>query len=89
MNLQNIPSHNKEIRQMFRAYSRKDLIEESSDKSFEVFRWCEVETSDGFKYADKVEVGDKLIVSEDDRQLEITVIKVNYLVDNSHILFYY
>ena len=87
-NMQNIPSHNKEIRKMFKAYSSEDLIEES-DNNFEVLKWCEVETSDGFKYADKVSVGDKLIVSEDDKRLEITVSKVDYLVDNNHILFYY
>lgn len=87
-NMQNIPSHNKEIRKMFRAYSSEDLIEES-DNSFEVFRWCEVETPEGFKYADNISVGDKLIVSEDDKRLEITVSKVDYLVDNNHILFYY
>lgn len=87
-NMQNIPSHNKEIRKMFSAYSCEELVEES-DNSFEVFKWCEVETSEGFKYADKVSVGDKLIVSEDDKRLEITVSKVDYLVDNNHILFYY
>lgn len=62
-NLQQLPSHNKDIRPMFVATNGEEYVEEI-DNSFVVDRWCEVCTTDGWKYADKIEVGDRLITDD-------------------------
>ena len=87
-NLQNIPSKNHDIRKMFIASD--DVVEVlENDRCFSVDRWSEVSTSDGWKYADKIAVGDKLIVTEDDAQLEIIVTKIENVVDNNRIVYHY
>lgn len=87
-NLQNIPSHNKDIRKMFIASNEPlDIVE--SNNSFTVDRWIEVKTSNGWIYADKIEVGDSLVVEENDTQLEIIVTKIDNRVDNNQIILYY
>lgn len=87
-NLQNIPSHNKDIRKLFVA-SNDELLVNESDGSFSVDRWAEINTTDGWKCADKVVVGDKLIVIEDGAQLEIIVTRIEIVVDNNQIIYYY
>lgn len=87
-NLQNIPSHNKDIRKMFIASNESiDIVE--SNNSFTVNRWIEVKTSNGWIYADKISVGDSLIVEENDIQSEIIVNRIDNLVDNNQIILYY
>lgn len=87
-NMQNIPSHNKEIRTMFKAYSSDDVVEESNN-AFSVKKWCEVETVDGWKYVSNLNIGDKLLVSENGDKFEIIITNIVNLVDNNHILIYY
>lgn len=87
-NLQNIPSHNKDIRKMFIASNEITYVFDN-DNSFVVDRWAEVNTVDGWKYADKVGIGDKLLVEEDNVQLEIIVTKIHTIVDNNQIVYYY
>ena len=87
-NLQNIPSHNKEIRKMFVATNETVEVTES-DNSFIVGRWSEVNTVDGWKYADSVVVGDKLLVEEGGAQLEIIVSRIDTIVDKNQIVYYY
>ncbi len=87
-NMQNIPSHNKEIRTMFKAYSSDDIVEESNN-SFCVKKWSEVETPDGWKYVSNLVVGDKLLVSENDAKFEIIITNIVNLTDNNNILIYY
>jgi len=87
-NLQNIPSHNKEIRKMFVATNETVEVTES-DNSFIVGRWSEVNTVDGWKYADSVVVGDKLLVEENGAQLEIIVSRVDIVVDKNQIVYYH
>ena len=62
-NLQQIPSHNKDIRPMFVATNEEIFVEET-DNSFVVDRWCEVRTPKGWKYADRVRVGDYLVTDD-------------------------
>ena len=58
-NLQQIPSHNKEIRMMFRATTRYNNIE-SEDNTFIVPYTDEVETDNGWKYMKDVLLTDKI-----------------------------
>lgn len=62
-NLQNIPSHNKDIRKMFVATNEEKLVS-TDTQQFVVDRWCEVECMDAWKYADKIIVGDKLLLDD-------------------------
>ena len=62
-NLQNIPSHNKDIRKMFVATNEEKLVSTDTHQ-FEVDRWCEVECADEWKYADKIIVGDELLLDD-------------------------
>ena len=58
-NMQNIPSHNKDIRKMFKATN--DEIElTTEDDVFTVYRWDEVYTKDGWVSCSKLKVGDDL-----------------------------
>ena len=62
-NLQNIPSHNKDIRKMFKATNEEKLVS-TDTQQFVVDRWCEVECADEWKYADKIVVGDELVLDD-------------------------
>ena len=86
-NMQNIPSHNKEIRQMFKATNCEQYVDEE-DNSFTVDMWTEVNTTHGWIYADKVVVGDELIVEDDGVESKITVVKIDSHVDKNQIIFY-
>ena len=86
-NLQNIPSKNHDIRKMFVASNGESLVTEV-DNSFIVNRWCEVNTPNGWKFADSVLVGDELLVT-DDKEETIIVSKIDTLVDKNQIVYYY
>ena len=62
-NLQNIPSHNKDIRKMFVATNEEKLVS-TDTQQFVVDRWCEVECADEWKYADTIVVGDELLLDD-------------------------
>ena len=81
-NLQQIPSHNKDIRPMFTATNKETLVEEK-DNCFTVDRWCEVSTPDGWKYADRISVGDTLCTDSD----TIIVSSVTVNLDNIVIAY--
>ena len=85
-NLQNIPSHNKDIRKMFVATNTEFSVKEI-DNSFEVSRLQEVFTPNGWVYADKINVGDKLIVDDVDGEEEIIVSRIETHVDK--IIYWY
>lgn len=87
-NLQNIPSHNKDIRKMFTATKDEKWVEESGS-SFVVSLWDEVKTVDGWKYADNVCQGDKLQVMEDNKLIEVIVDKIDKLIDRNEVIYYY
>ena len=87
-NLQNIPSHNKDIRKMFVATNKTIEVTESNN-SFIVDKWSEVNTVDGWKCADAIVVGDKLSVIDNDTTIEIIVKRIETLVDKNQIVYYY
>ena len=63
INIQNIPSHNKDIRMLFVARKDEKQIE-ITDNYYELDNISEIETSDGWKYGKDLLIGDKLITSE-------------------------
>lgn len=87
-NLQNIPSHNKEIRHMFKASDGEIYVDEL-DNSFTISKFDEVMTVSGWIYANKIAVGDRLVVTDNDKKSEITVSKIETLIDKNQILVYY
>ena len=87
-NLQQIPSHNKDIRPMFVATSKEEYVEETNN-SFVVDRWCEVDTTKGWKYADSIVVGDILVINDDGMREEITVSRIDKLIDKNQLVYYY
>lgn len=64
-NMQNIPSHNKDIRKMFCATNKEYTIDTEAD-SLVFLKWCEVMTPNGYVYADKLCAGDKLKFDDGD-----------------------
>jgi DNA polymerase I-like protein with 3'-5' exonuclease and polymerase domains len=80
-NLQNLPSHNTDIRQMFRARTDEKLVTET-DKSFVVDKFCEVPTLDGWKRASQIVVGDMLKISNNGVEEQLPVVSVFHNKDN-------
>ena len=62
-NLQNLPSHVKDIRPMFIADNTEQEVMENNN-SFEVDHFSEVETKNGWVFVTKIQVGDELLVTE-------------------------
>jgi len=85
-NLQQIPSHNKEIRKLFCARTdvvRKDYLEESN-LEFEVFNENSLNTIEGYKEARQICVNDIILSKKEDTKVLLKVIdiketKPNYL----------
>lgn len=69
INLQNIPSHNKEIRMLFKAGAHNIDVEVSDNGSYVVPKEHEVFTTTGWKSALELSIGDKIEAS--DNTLEI------------------
>lgn len=85
-NLQNIPSHNKDIRPMFVATSGSREVDEV-ENSFEVPSWCSVNTPMGMLKAKQIKVGDSLRTIEDGNTVDVIVTKINTSVDKNQITF--
>ena len=88
-NLQNIPSENHDIRQMFMATSGYTLMPSDYIDGVEciaVDRWCEVETADGWQFADKINCGDTLKVT-DGEEVQMIIVK-NVVIDDNQIVYY-
>lgn len=83
-NLQNIPSHNHEIRQMFTATVEYG-VSEADDDMFSVSEYVEVETPAGFVKSTDVKVGDKLLTDAG----PVVVNSIIQPVDNNHTVCYY
>ena len=78
INIQNIPSHNPEIRMLFKAAVKNNVVEISDDNCYEIPETDEVETSDGWKKIKNVIAGDKLI-GKDNVETVLNVVKQNNL----------
>ena len=64
INIQNIPSHNKNIRLLFKASTKNHTVEISEDNYYEIPETDEVQTTDGWKWADDIQVGNILLGNE-------------------------
>lgn len=62
INIQNIPSHNKEIRMLFKAQVLYKSINSNENNTFIVPEYSEVETSNGWKYCNELTPNDLLII---------------------------
>lgn len=83
INLQNIPSHNKEIRMLFQAGTQLNYIDSGDADYFSVYEADDVETTAGFIPVSNLKVGSEIIVDD-------TIIKhvVNLVKDNQYYLIY-
>lgn len=64
-NMQNIPSHNKDIRKMFVATNKEYEVFSDTD-TFIVNRWSEVETTNGWKSVSSLNENDSIIIDNKD-----------------------
>lgn len=69
INFQNIPSHNKEIRMLFKATSSDNTVE-TLDNKFVINKWTQVETVNGFKSAHSLTLNDILIVNDEPTKIK-------------------
>lgn len=81
INFQNIPAHEKTIRMLFKAAGSNETINPVND-SYTVKKWTEVETVNGFKYADKLTSDDILVV---DNNMSVKIKDLVY-IDNDVII---
>lgn len=73
-NLQNIPSHNLEIRMLFKASDDESFVNIENDY-FEVSIWDKIETKDGWKSVNDLRTGDILIGDNNLEKLDRIVIE--------------
>lgn len=83
-NLQNIPSHNKDVRKMFVATNNESIVTSDTD-IFEVDRFTEVQTPTGWKYSESLQPEDLLLIQDEDGEAEYEVVSVNVLNDTVKI----
>lgn len=69
INFQNIPSHAKEIRLLFKAKTDAKLIEESEKNIYIVNKWSEVETKNGWQLPKDIKLGTKVKIGDIDRTI--------------------
>lgn len=81
-NMQNIPSHNHDIRQMFKA-TNKEYTVSASNNIFIVNKFSEIETSEGWKYSDTIRPGDNLVLASSDTEDEIAIVNKINILDNT------
>lgn len=79
-NLQNIPSHNKDIRKMFKATNDEFNIDVDDNKLL-VDRWDEVMTELGWKCANNIEVGDAIEV-ECNGLFDLEIVTIKELIED-------
>ena len=77
LNLQNIPSHNEDIRKMFVGQTTVRDVEKRSDNAYILDRCEEVQLADGsWQWAELVKVGDKLSDGSIVKAVKIKELKV-------------
>lgn len=81
INIQNIPSHNPEIRLLFKAAENNRQVE-LTDNFYELDLISEVETINGWKYGKDLKIGDTLVTDEGIVQI------TNIILANDKYLLY-
>ena len=64
INIQNIPSHNPEIRMLFKAKTSAKLIEAEDNEPFVIPEITEVEVPNGWAFCKDLSIGDTIIVDQ-------------------------
>lgn len=62
INIQNIPSHQKNIRLLFKATTIAKLVEAEGNEPFIVSEASEVETPNGWVFSGDLNIGDSILV---------------------------
>lgn len=80
INIQNIPSHSKNIRLLFQASTKNHKIEISNDNYYEIPETDEIQTTNGWKLAEDIQVGN-ILLGEEAQETVINKVKrgKNYL----------
>lgn len=76
INLQNIPSHNDDIRKMFAGQTTYRDVEKRHDGAYIFDRCEEVETKDGWKFVEQLKPGDILVDGEVVRVVKVKEFRV-------------
>lgn len=81
INIQNIPSHSKNIRLLFKASTKNHTVEISENNYYEIPETDEVQTTDGWKWADDIQIGD-ILLGDETQEAVVNKVKQgkNYLV---------
>lgn len=86
INFQNIPSHNKEIRMLFKAKTEEKEVDATD--TIIIDKFDEVITPSGWRYANTLEIGDKLLLNDDETdESSIATITNIILIDNQLTLY--
>ena len=64
INIQNIPSHNPEIRMLFKAKTSAKLVEAEDNEPFVIPEITEVEVPNGWAFCKDLSIGDTIIVDQ-------------------------
>ena len=78
LNFQNIPSHEKSIRMLFKAKSEYFTLTDNDLSEFDVENSLDVETSNGWKSVKDLKIGDDLITDEG----KFKLLSIKYLENN-------
>lgn len=84
-NLQNIPSHNKDIRKMFKAAEKESSID-INDNTFKVYALYDIMTADGWKRANTIKVGACLIFDLENGDCQKSIV-TSTVIDGDYITF--
>ena len=87
INIQNIPSHNPEVRLLFKAATKYNIIEEDDNK-FVISEIEEVNTPNGWKYGKDIQLGDEVALEEGvAKVLNITKVDKTYVLTLSEAVY--
>lgn len=71
--MQNIPSHNQEVRLLFRATSDEQSINIKEDSFYELNKWAQVETINGWKPVHTLQLNE-ILVGDETRECIVNII---------------
>ena len=82
-NMQNIPSHAGEIRTMFCASTDYKSIDAEPDNSFIVSLCSQIKTTNGWKRVKDLRIGDKIIIKDNNLEVEVSVSSISNRDENT------
>ena len=85
INFQNIPSHNREIRMLFKSKQSEQSVE-LNENQLNVKRFDYVNTPTGWQFASKLKQGDLIVLDCEDGTVENATIRTIELNNNSEYI---